>query len=104
MKAALVGLVVIAAGCSGAQHLTPTHGRATRAFQERQRVTPFPEYRESVKGLDAQESAIIAKSYRESLAPKGTRTEEEEEVLIIEQPKAMQRPQALAPSVPQGDR
>jgi hypothetical protein len=99
MKVALVGLVVFAAGCGGA-HLTPTHGRSTRAFLERQRVTPAPQYKEAAKGLDAQESAIIAKSYRESLAPKGTRMEQEPEVLIIQQPKAMQQPQGLAPSVP----
>ncbi len=103
MKAALVGLVVIAAGCGGS-NLTPTHGRATRAFLERQRVTPFPEYKEAIEGLDAQESAIIAKSYRESLAPKGTRMDEEPEVLIVQQPKAMQRPEGLAPSVPKEDR
>ena len=71
---AVVSVVALGlAGCSGNPHLTREHGRSYRAFLERQafhRAAATPPYQEAEKGLDAQEAAIVARSYRQGLAPK----------------------------------
>lgn len=89
------------AGCSAAKHLTEAQGRSYRAFLDRQHVVRTPPYREAEKGLDAQEAAIIARSYRQSLAPTEARPREEPQVLILDRPAGYQaRQPPLAPSVP----
>jgi hypothetical protein len=97
--------VVIAVGLGGCSsgHLTREHGRSYRAFLDRQAfrgAAATPPYKEAEKGLDAQEAAIVARSYRESLSPKDARPREEPQVLIMEQPAGYQARQPLAPSVP----
>lgn len=101
----IVSVVVLAlAGCSG-RHLTRAHGESYRAFLDRQafrRAAATPPYAQAEKGLDAQEAAIVARSYRQSLAPKEARGREEPQVLIMEKsPTGYQAARApLAPSVP----
>lgn len=102
------GMVLVVAlglvGCSSAKQLTKQHGRSYRAFLDRQAfrgAAATPSHREAVKGLDAQEAGIVARSYRESLAPKDARPREEPQVLIMKQPTGRGGPAApLAPSVP----
>jgi hypothetical protein len=57
------------AACSRA-HLTPTHGRAYRQVFVAQDANPNRKATTSVNGLDSQEAAIIAGSYRKGLSPK----------------------------------
>lgn len=101
-RIAVVSVVALGlAGCSGSRHLTEAQGRSYRAFLDRQHAVRTPPYREAEKGLDAQEAAIIARSYRQSLSPLDARPREEPRVLIVEQPAGYQaRPPPLAPSVP----
>jgi len=60
------------------------------------------EVSEPVSGLDSQEAAIVAQTYRRSLAPKGARTDAKPQVLILQEDEhgRMAQPKALAPSVP----
>jgi hypothetical protein len=101
---AVVSVVALGlAGCSGNPHLTREHGRSYRAFLERQafhRAAATPPYQEAEKGLDAQEAAIVARSYRQGLAPKDARQGEEPQVLLVEQPTGHSGRPPLAPSVP----
>jgi hypothetical protein len=70
---------------------------ARQAFRS---ASATPPYQEAEKGLDAQEAAIVARSYRQSLSPKDARPREEPQVLIMEQPAGYQARPPLAPSVP----
>lgn len=101
---AVVSVVALGlAGCSGNSHLTREHGRSYRAFLERQafhRAAATPPYQEAEKGLDAQEAAIVARSYRQGLAPKDAGQREEPQVLLVEQPTSHGARPPLAPSVP----
>ncbi|HVZ74117.1 MAG TPA: hypothetical protein VHJ20_17180 [Polyangia bacterium] len=50
-------------------HLTPTYGRAYHQIFAAQDANPDHKNTKSVHGLDSQEAAIIAGSYRHALAP-----------------------------------
>lgn len=64
----------LVAGCADRQHLTKSHGRAYSEAFNRQTVNPNPPPRtgraDPTLGLDSQEAAAVAKSYRRSLAGK----------------------------------
>jgi type IV pilus biogenesis protein CpaD/CtpE len=94
-------LMALAAGCAR-EHLTETHGRATRELFAVQRANPGaprgPEPK-ALTGLDSQEATIIADTYRRSLAPEDTRVEEPG-MLLLEPQSNRERQRPLAPSVP----
>ena len=86
-----------AAACDRA-HLTASHGRANREAFSRQVANPNAATKpaaangHAVQGLDSQEAAIIARTYRENLAPKKEDTGGRNQLLYV------------APRSPQGDR
>jgi hypothetical protein len=92
----LLAASLAALGCAREQ-LTKTHGRSFHAAFARQTANPASKAQPPA-GLDSQEAAIIAESYRKSLAPKGTQVTEEP-VLVVTPPQR-QQPAQLAPSVP----
>jgi hypothetical protein len=82
--ALVVGLLLagLAGGCSRA-HLTATHGRAYHEVFTAQDANPNRKTTKSVHGLDSQEAAVIAGSYRKSLAPQATATNTGPQLLMI---------------------
>ncbi len=84
-------------GCGASRHLAQGHGVSREAFRA-QRAAPVAAAAPDVTGLDSQEAAIVAEGYRRSLAPKGTRVEEQPVILVSPQKPAQRAP--LAPSVP----
>lgn len=96
----VLGVVVIVAAlaaCSSRATITPTHGQAYRGAFDRQVANRAPKAKPPA-GLDSQEAAIVAESYRASLVPKGA--EVEESPVLVVTPQKQQRPPPLAPSVP----
>jgi hypothetical protein len=100
---ALVAAGVGTAACSRA-HLTPTHGRAYREVFAAQDANPNRKTPQSVNGLDSQEAAIIAGSYRKALSPKSEDAGGGQQRLLMVAP---QRPvgdsAGLPASVPSGN-
>lgn len=93
-----------ALACSGHRSLTRDFGKANGSWWARQRVNK-DQISEPVTGLDSQEAAIVAQTYRRSLAPKDARTDAKPQVLILEEDeRGRARPKALAPSVPKEGR
>lgn len=65
--------LLMTTGCADRTYLTKSHGRAYNEAFERQAVNPAPRPKkaregEATEGLDSQEAAVIARSYRHSLA------------------------------------
>jgi hypothetical protein len=104
MKLALalvLGLVgAVSAGC-GRAHLEAAHGRSyhDQFASQAERPANAKPAAKSVPGLDAQESSIIAASYRQSLAPKQDQ-EKPQPILMVAPPQAASARVPLAPSVP----
>lgn len=97
----LVAAAVLLAmlGCSRGS-LSTSHGEAYRAVFAKQRGPDRPAGPpEAAAGLDSQEAAIVADTYRRGLAPEGADVKEEP-VLIVAPQGRDGRPQQLAPSVP----
>jgi hypothetical protein len=97
----LAGLA--AGGCSRA-HLTSSHGRAYHEAFAVQDANPNRKATKSVHGLDSQEAAVIAGSYRKSLAPKTESVNTGPQLLMISPNRGGggAAAEALAPSVPSG--
>jgi hypothetical protein len=87
----------LAALACARDRLTQTHGRSYQAAFARQTANPASKA-QPPNGLDSQEAAIVAESYRRSLAPKGTPVNEEPVLVVTPQKREQQAP--LAPSVP----
>jgi hypothetical protein len=80
--------------------MTRTHGLSYRAaFAQQQAVATGRKPVDPPPGLDSQEAAIIADGYRQSLAPKGQKAEQEPVILVAPQQQGG-RAQQLQPSVP----
>ncbi len=94
----VMGLASLA--CVGDRSMTRDFGSANAAWRERQRMNR--EISQPVSGLDSEEAAIIAKSYRRSLDPKGGKADGQQPQVMILQQDERGRTQAktLAPSVP----
>ncbi len=95
--AAVATAASLMGGCSGRQHLARGYGVSREAFRA-QRAVPEPAGAPDVTGLDSQEAAIVADSYRRSLAPKGAQVEEEPVIMLAPQKPVQRAP--LPPSVP----
>jgi hypothetical protein len=89
-------------GACSRTRLTPTHGRAYHEAFAIQDANPSRKGNKSLNGLDSQEAAIIAGSYRKALAPKAENSNAGNQLLMIN-PNRGGGAEALAPSVPQGN-
>jgi hypothetical protein len=89
--------------CSRAR-LTPTHGRAFREAFAQQDANPGRKGNKSLNGLDSQEAAIIAGSYRKGLAPKVDTGSSGSQLLMVSPNRGGgSDATALSPSVPSGN-
>jgi hypothetical protein len=92
----VVALAAVLAACAR-ERITETHGLSYRAVLQAQTANPTAKARPP-KGLDAQESTIVAEEYLRSLAPKGD--EAKESPIVVLSPPRQGAPQPLMPSVP----
>ena len=97
------------AACDRA-HLTASHGRANHEAFSRQVANPTAATKpaagsdRNVQGLDSQEAAIVAKTYRKNLAPRDDETTARNQMLYYA-PRAAQQDRGgelPPPSVPPG--
>ena len=111
LRARGFGLVLTAtiAGFGGSgcarTHLTATHGRAFHEAFAIQDANPNRKGSnpKSVNGLDSQEAAIIAGSYRKALAPKAEVANNGQLLMMSPNQGGGLAAGAMAPSVPQGN-
>jgi hypothetical protein len=90
-------------GCARA-HLTPTFGRSFHEVFAIQDANPNRQgTAKSVHGLDSQEAAIIAGSYRKALAAKSDAPTGGSQLLMMAPNRGGGGDAALAPSVPPGN-
>ena len=90
----VVSFAILLVGCASRNHLTAGHGRSYRAAIARQAVNPEAGKQPvASKGLDSQEAAVIAQSYRQHLAPKGESGEAPPPMLLVA-PSALKGRQA----------
>ncbi len=98
MNRAILVFVLAVAGC-GRAHLEPAYGRSYHE-QFAQQVARPAAPRKVASGLDPQEAAIIASSYRKSLAPKEERDVKDQPILVVTPQQRGMSPQLPPPSVP----
>jgi hypothetical protein len=114
MNAAALRLALVAAassalclstlGACSRAHITPTHGRAYReAFAVQDANPNRSKTPKSINGLDSQEAAIIAKSYRKELAPKVEAPQGNQLLMLSPNQGGGAQATVLAPSVPSGN-
>jgi hypothetical protein len=97
----IIAAALLLSAC-GHQHLWDARGRSYHSEFALQRA-PHPagaKHAEAVRGLDSQEAAIIAASYRRSLVPKDTKVQEQPVLLIAPQPGGQGSMALPLPSVP----
>ena len=84
MKTALLILsgLLLSAGCADRNNLTASHGQSYRQALSRQAANPQAGQEGPSKGLDSQEAAVIANSYRTSLARKGEKPPQETLLMV----------------------
>ncbi len=100
---AFVALATCLAGGGCARtHLTASHGRAYHEVFAAQDANPNRQGTKSVHGLDSNEAAIIAGSYRKALAPKASEGSAQGQLLMMS-PNRPGAEAVVAPSVPQGN-
>jgi hypothetical protein len=84
MKLLVLACALLLFGCAERTHMRPGHGSAYRATLIRQTVNPGAGAQSAEpRGLDAQEAAVIAQSYRSSLARKGQVAPQEAALLHV---------------------
>ncbi len=93
----LAPLAIVA--CAPRATLTETHGVSSRAAFQRQVANPDA-HAQPPRGLDSQESAIVAQTFREGLAPKGEGKDAPPVLLVAPQGQGNGAQRPLAPSVP----
>jgi len=99
----LAGVLSLALGACSRAHITPTYGRAFRAAFAIQDANPHRKEQKSINGLDSQEAAIIAASYRKALAPKADTGGAGPQLLLMSPNRGGAEATTLAPSVPPGN-
>jgi hypothetical protein len=97
------GVLALGLGACSRAHITPTHGRAFREAFAIQDANPHRKAPKSINGLDSQEAAIIAASYRKALAPRQESGGGGNQLLLMSPNRGGAEAAALAPSVPQGN-
>lgn len=101
-RRAAAALLLLLGACSSSQHLWDARGRAFQAgfAVQHSAAPPGAKGAEAVSGLDSQEAAIIAASYRHSLAPKQDKASEQP-ILFVAPPQQGGQPGYMPPpSVP----
>lgn len=100
----LFGLAAaVSVGACSRTHLTATHGRAYREVFAAQDANPNRKGSgKSVHGLDSQEAAIIAGSYRKALAPQAAPVNGQNQLLMISPQRPADTSAGLPASVPAG--
>jgi hypothetical protein len=88
--------------CAERDHLTPSHGRSVATAMSAQTAnaqaarTPRP-----LPAFDAQEASIVARGYRQSLAPKSAPPSDDRGMVILGPSSAAQPAYVPPPSVPE---
>jgi hypothetical protein len=101
---ALVVALGLSAGACSRAHITPTHGRAFHEVFAIQDANPTRgDKAKSLSGLDSQEAAIIASSYRKALAPKDSGGAAAPQLLMVSPNAGGGSSAVVAPSVPAGN-
>jgi hypothetical protein len=91
-------------GACSRLHMTPSHGRAYHAAFAIQDANPNRKAPKSLNGLDSQEAAIIAGSYRKGLAPKTDTPQGANQLLMVAPNRGGgDNNVQMAPSVPSGN-
>jgi hypothetical protein len=100
--AVMVGLALSGIACGSRQNLTPTHGRAVTRALAAQVIHPNAgDKGRTLPGFDAQESSIVAKGYRTSLAREKAEPEDKG-MVILAAPSRSTTPYVPPASVPEG--
>jgi len=94
-------VAALLSACAAPAHLSEHFGAANRTAFAAQIVRQSGPPAQAVTGLDSQEASIISDTYRHSLAPRGTRPEEQP-ILFVGPAPAGDRSRANMPppSVP----
>lgn len=97
----LAGVVLVLglAGCAGPAHMSEDHGKSYAAAFPRPEKGAKVQPRGPVSGLDSQEAAIVAQTYRRSLAGKAQQPKEQP-ILILGTPPETGGYNLPPPSVP----
>jgi hypothetical protein len=99
--ALVAGLAFSGTACGSRQHLTATHGRAVTRALTAQVVHPEAgDKARTLPGFDAQESSIVVKGYRTSLAPEKAMPEDKG-MVILAAPSRNTTPYLPPASVPE---
>ena len=97
-------LILLGAGACDRTHLSANHSRSYRAVFARQAFDPLagdkPRGAKLFNGLDSQEAAIVAKTYRKGLAPKEGQADQQPMVLVAPRGAARESSNMPPPSVP----
>jgi hypothetical protein len=101
LLAAACALPLFTLGACSRAHITPSHGRAYHQAFAIQDANPNRGKATSIHGLDSQEAAIIAGSYRKALSPKAESTGNNGQLLMVN-PNHGGGGGEVAPSVPPG--
>ena len=90
--------------CSDRAHLTKTHGRAYNEAFTRQQTIPDPHPRnpKALQGLDSQEAAVVARTYRRGLSKDGAGDASGTPMVITNPNVGANAPYMPPPSVPGG--
>jgi len=100
----VVALCVLGLGACSRAHITPSHGRAFHEAFAIQDANPNRgKTPKSIHGLDSQEAAIIAGSYRKGLAPKADTPQNAGQLLMVNSGHGGGSAEVVAPSVPAGN-
>ena len=76
------------AGCGAREHLTRTHGVASHDIFRLQKLRPDAGRNSAPElGLDSQEAAIVAETYRKGLVPKGERSVADQQPILFVAPE-----------------
>jgi len=100
--AALLTALALTLGACNRAHLTASHGRAYHAAFAAQDANPDRKGAQSVHGLDAQEAAIVAGSYRKALGPQSQAPGAGNGQMLMINPQRGDNNVSMQPSVPPG--
>jgi hypothetical protein len=102
LAGAVVLLTALTLGACNRAHLTASHGRAYHAAFVAQDANPDRKGAQSVHGLDAQEAAIVAGSYRKALGPRSETPGAGNGQMLMINPQRGDNNVMMQPSVPAG--
>ena len=105
-RSTLVLVAMLFAGCADRAHLTSAHGRAYSEAFGHQTVNPEPRPADPklIQGLDSQEAAAVAHTYRRGLSGKEAAAggDSAQSMVIMNGGAGQPAPYMPPPSVPNG--